>query len=58
MKTDQTRYQILLDDGKIENFTAAQKRDFDRCVKSLKAAGVKFTTWDTRRNALASLLRF
>jgi len=58
-KTDSTRYQILYTgSSRIDNFTAREHRAFLAACKALRAQGVAFTTWDTRRNALASLFRF
>ena len=56
---EQTRYQILFtDSNKVENFTAKQKKVFDARVKELSKRSEKFTTWDTRRNALSSMFKF
>lgn len=51
-----TRYQILFDslkDGNTENFTVHQVKAFRARVKALRAAGVKFTTWDTQNNPMS-----
>lgn len=58
-KAAMTRYQILhTNSDTIENFTAAQRRNFMSRCAVLRAQGVKFTTWDTRNNTMSSLFRF
>jgi hypothetical protein len=55
---DNTRYQILfVDSSKVENFTAKQLFQFKARQAQLKRDGVRFTTWDTRRNPLSNIFK-